>query len=144
MPLAAWRIGDQRPERVSHSTIPLERDLEDWIEADPDLVLEGLVIVGRQVAVTGGRIDLLGIDPAGRWVVLELKPGSLDSGAVSQALYYVANLPADRLRSIAQSYLERHPNSFAASQLDAVLPEEDDASPPSSPRLSWVRAATRG
>ena len=136
MTLAAWRIGDQRPERAKRSEIRLERMLEDWIEADPDLVLEGLVIVGRQVGLGGGRqrLDLLGLDPAGRWVVLELKPGVLYGETVGQALSYVAAIrmlpPAD-LRSIAEDYLKRHPSADASRRLNAALPDDaDDSSPP--------------
>lgn len=124
MPLAAWRIADQRPERVNRSAVALERSLEDWIEADPGLVLEGLVIVGRQVSLASGRLDLLGIDLVGRWVVVELKPGTLYRDVIAQALDYVAslrNMPADHLRSIAEAYLERHPNSDASRRLDAAL-----------------------
>ena len=133
MPLAAWRIGDERPERVSRSEIALERKLEDWIEADPGLVLEGLVIVGRQVGLAGGRLDLLGIDLVGRWVVVELKPGRLYRDVITQALDYVAslrNLPPERLRSIAHSYLENHPNPDASRRLDAALSDYRDSWPP--------------
>lgn len=133
MPLAAWRVGSQRPERVRRSQIALERALEDWIEADPGLVLEGLIIVGRQVRLPGGRLDLLGVDLVGRWVVVELKPGPLYREVLTQALDYVASLQKltpERLRSIAQSYLESHPNPDASRRLDAALPDDDDSSPP--------------
>jgi hypothetical protein len=133
MPLAAWRVGDQQPERVSRSKIALERMLEEWIEADPGLVLEGLVIVGRQVVLAGGRLDLLGIDLVGRWVVVELKPGPLYRDVITQALDYVIslrNLAPERLRSIAQTYLARHPNPDASSRIDAAVPDDDDSSPP--------------
>lgn len=133
MPLTAWRIADERPERVGRSEIALERRLEDWIEADPGLVLEGLVIVGRQVGLAGGRLDLLGIDLAGRWVVVELKPGRLYRDVITQALDYVASLrdlPPERLRSIAQSYLENHPNPDASRRLDTALSDCHDSWPP--------------
>jgi hypothetical protein len=131
--LAAWRVGDQRPERISRSTIALERDLEDWIEEDPGLVLEGLVIVGRQVGLPAGRLDLLGIDPVGRWIVVELKPGRLYREVITQALDYVASLrrlSPQRLRSIAQSYLESHQNPEASQRLDDALSNDDASSPP--------------
>jgi hypothetical protein len=110
----------------------LERSLEDWIEADPDLVLDGLLIVGRQVTVAGGRLDLLGIDPAGRWVVVELKPGPLYREAITQALDYVASirkLATERLRAIAQAYLEKHPNPGAFSRLEAASADDVESSP---------------
>jgi Holliday junction resolvase-like predicted endonuclease len=133
MTLAAWLVRDQRPERIRPSDIQLEKKLEDWIVADPGLVREGLLIVERRVKVGRGRLDLLGLDPAGRWVVLELKQGTLYGETVGQILTYVASireLSPKRLHSIAENYLAQHPSVEAARRLDAALPEADDFSPP--------------
>jgi Holliday junction resolvase-like predicted endonuclease len=133
MPLTAWRIGTRGPERARRGKIDLESSLEDWIEADPDLVLNGLAIVGRQVGLAGGRLDLLGIDPTGRWVVIELKPGPLYQDVITQALGYVASLrklSPESLRSKARSYLERHPNPDASARVDASLPDDEDSTAP--------------
>ena len=40
-----------------------ERHLEEWIEKDPALLQGGLAIVGRQIVLEGGRLDLLALDP---------------------------------------------------------------------------------
>jgi Holliday junction resolvase-like predicted endonuclease len=133
VPLAAWRVGDQQPARITRSSVALERSLEDWIEADPSLVFDGLVIVGRQVGVAGGRLDLLGLDPSGRWMVVEIKAGRLYRDVIAQALDYVASvrrLPAERLRSVAVEYLAAHPNPDASERLGGALTGEDDTSPP--------------
>ena len=104
--LAAWsmeaRDGEgalQRPKptRVDRSHIALERHLEDWIASDMTLIAEGLTLVGRQVTTDDWRLDLLAIDAQDRWVVIEIKPRTLDSGALAQALYYAASLDADEL-----------------------------------------------
>ncbi len=107
--LAAWRVdtrrdedGSQRPEpqKVERSCIELERNLEDWIVNDVTLIGEGLTLVGRQISIDDGRLDLLAIDSRDRWVVIEVKPGMLDSGALGQALCYassLARLDADEL-----------------------------------------------
>ena len=104
--LAAWsmeaRDGEgalQRPKptRVDRSHIALERHLEDWIASDMTLIAEGLTLVGRQVTMDDWRLDLLAIDARDRWVVIEIKPRTLDSGALAQALYYAASLDADEL-----------------------------------------------
>ena len=50
------------------------------------LIGEGLTLVGRQVSIDDGRLDLLAIDSRDHWVVIEIKPGMLDSGALAQAL----------------------------------------------------------
>jgi RecB family endonuclease NucS len=111
MSFAAWRVIDGRSvRRLTRSTVQPERMLEDWIEEDPSLVLEGLVVVARQLVAGGaGRLDLLAVDPAGRWVVIEIKAGTLYRETVAQALDYVASLkalPVDRLRNATNAYLK--------------------------------------
>ncbi len=107
--LAAWSINGQHaegasqqsePKRIGRSQIGLERHLEDWIANDVTLIAEGLTLVGRQITIDDGRLDLLAIDSQDRWLVIEIKPGQLDSGALAQALYYassIARLGADEL-----------------------------------------------
>lgn len=99
--LAAWSMDAQRgeggsrpsaPQKVPRSHIGLERHLEDWIVNDVTLIGEGYTLVGRQVTIDDGRLDLLAIDSQDRWLVIEIKPGRLDSGALEQALYYASSL----------------------------------------------------
>ena len=109
MKLAAWSIDGHHakgasqksePKRIGRSQIGLERHLEDWIANDVTLIAEGLTLVGRQITIDDGRLDLLAIDSQDRWLVIEIKPGLLDSGALGQALYYassIARLGADEL-----------------------------------------------
>lgn len=97
-----WAVGDGSPTRLGRSAVDLEKNLEDWIAADPSLLSEGLRVVGRQVRLEGGPLDLLGIDAQGRWVVIELKRGQLYREAVAQALDYLAcfkALDADEVRN---------------------------------------------
>ena len=81
-----------QPRPVRRSQIGLERHFEDWIANDPTLISEGLTIVGRQVSIDNGRLDLLAIDSSDRWVVIEIKPGVLDTGALTQALAYASSI----------------------------------------------------
>ncbi len=99
--LAAWTIEEQpenegpqqwEPQRIERSHIDLEKHLEDWIVNDASLIGPGLTLVGRQVTIDDGRLDLLAIDSQDRWVVIEVKPGILDSDALNQALYYASSL----------------------------------------------------
>lgn len=71
---------------------PTERHLEDALVANPDILIEGLWLVGRQIPTDAGRIDLLGIDPDGALILFELKLGKLSRGSVSQAIEYAAFL----------------------------------------------------
>ena len=52
-------------------TIGLEKHLEDWIVNDVTLIGEGYTLVGRQVSIYDGRLDLLAIDSRDRWLVIE-------------------------------------------------------------------------
>ena len=101
--LAAWSIAPKkspggaaaqprRPERLRSAPIAMEKELEDWLVEDPLLIGEGLTLVGRQVSMDDGRLDLLALDAQDRWVVIEVKPGILDAGALGQAIYYASSL----------------------------------------------------
>ena len=99
--LAAWTIDRQHdedaerqsaPSLVERAHIGLEKHLEDWIANDVTLIGEGLTLIGRQVRIDDGILDLLAIDTQDRWVVIEIKSGTLDSGALTQALYYASSI----------------------------------------------------
>ena len=92
--LGVWTVDGDAPRRVSRSGVGLERNLEDWIVADAGLLPGGLTIVGRQVWLDGGPLDLLAIDRQDRWVVIELKRERLYRDALAQALDYVTSISA--------------------------------------------------
>ena len=101
MNLEVWSVDAQdgentmhnpEPRRVERSHIELELHLEDWIASDPTLIAPGLTLVGRQISIHDGRLDLLAIVGQDRWMLIEIKPGRLDAGALGQALYYASSL----------------------------------------------------
>lgn len=101
--LGVWTVDGDAPKRVSRSGVGLERNLEDWIANDSSLLADGLTIVGRQVGLDGGRLDLLAIDLQDRWVVIELKRERLYRDALAQALDYassIAQMDADALEEL--------------------------------------------
>ena len=131
--LAAWSIDGQHaegasqqsePKRVGRSHIGLERHLKDWIANDVTMIAEGLTLVGRQISIDDGRLDLLAIDSQDRWVVIEIKPGVLDSSTLAQALYYassIARLGTDEL----YGKLEPRLSDFGdAEQLSASVKQQ--------------------
>ena len=90
--LSVWTVDGDAPRRVGRSGVDLEKELEDWIAADASLLADGLTVVGRQVWLDGGPLDLLAIDWQDRWVVIELKKGRLYRDALAQALDYASSI----------------------------------------------------
>jgi RecB family endonuclease NucS len=87
--IGLWQISDSGPSCLQNADVALERDLEVWIERDPALLERGLVIVGRQIRLESGPLDLLALDPQGRWVLIEIKRERLRR----EALFAVSELP---------------------------------------------------
>jgi hypothetical protein len=70
-----------------------EEMLEEILVKAPDLLFEGLKLVGRQVETSGGAtLDLLGVDEDGQLIVFELKRGTLTRDAVAQIIDYASFL----------------------------------------------------
>lgn len=92
--LGMWRVDGEAPQRVGRSGVGLERRLEDWIANNSSLLADGLTLVGRQVRLEGGPLDLLAIDWQDRWVVIELKRERLYRDALAQALDYASSIAA--------------------------------------------------
>jgi hypothetical protein len=80
-------------ERLPFAADHVESELEGWLEANPDGILDDgpLLIIGRQVSTDlGGSIDLLGVDREGNVVVVELKRDRTPRDVLAQALEYAA------------------------------------------------------
>ena len=134
MRLAAWRIEPNGPVRSWATTVGLEAELEQWIEADPTLVLDGLRVVGRQVVLEGGQLDLLGVDTQERWIVVEVKRAKLYRDVLTQALDYassISTMPHERLAEIV--------NAYAARQGEEIPQHPAIAALNPAPRVSLLR-----
>ena len=87
--------------------IESERLLEDTLVNNPDMLMPGLTLVGRQTRTEGGPLDLLGVDDDGRLVVFELKHGMLSRDAVAQVIDYASYLDAMPEGELANYISER-------------------------------------
>ena len=70
-----------------------ERDLEDLLEQDPNLLLgnERICIISRQIPIgKSQKIDLLALDRQGNCIIIELKRGKTSRAAIAQILDYAA------------------------------------------------------
>ena len=89
-----WAIGDSHAAELleSKSQVETEALLEETLVRNPDLLIRGLKLVGRQTPTEGGPLDLLGVDTDGRLLVFELKRGTLSRDAVAQVVDYASYL----------------------------------------------------
>jgi hypothetical protein len=125
----------QTPFQVDHE----EAILEDWLESNPDGIVEDgrILIIGRQVATNlGGFIDFVGLDREGGVVVVELKRDRTPRDTIAQSLEYASfaeRLDTAQLEAILGSYLndeslslaEHHREYFDLASDEAVAFNKD-------------------
>lgn len=78
-----------------------ELRLEEILVKNPEMLIPGLTLVGRQTGTDGGPLDLLGVDSDGRLVLFELKRGSLSRDAVAQIIDYASDLTSMGIDALA-------------------------------------------
>jgi RecB family endonuclease NucS len=87
---AIWKVGDQ-PQQLPESSLSDEQLLEKMIVADPKILSEEWMLIGRQeMTGHGGRIDLVALAPDASLVLIELKRDKTPREVVAQALDYAA------------------------------------------------------
>lgn len=108
--------------------VALEAHLEAWAEADPSLIASGYTVVGRQVRFHGGPADLIAIDAAGRWVVVEIKRASNQRDDITQALDYASSLrmeiSQDLRNKLAENLRGKAHREEALALIDTVMRDE--------------------
>ena len=109
--IKTWQIieGELEPRetslKIEGRTEPY--DLEPWLESDPSVIGDAIVLIGRQVKTKSGKIDLLGIDRDGNLVIIELKRDELPRDALAQAIDYasdVASWTVEEINDICSKY----------------------------------------
>lgn len=119
----------QTPFQVDHE----EAILEDWLESNPDGIIEEgrILIIGRQVVTNfGGFIDLLGLDRKGDVIVLELKRDKTPRETISQTIEYASfaeRLDTLQLEEILRSYLNDESLSLAEHHREYFELQSDEA-----------------
>lgn len=124
--MGLWRV-DDRPVPLAPRGMPLEARLEELIEAEPAILGEPLLIIGRQVATSAGKlIDLLAVDSEGVLHVLELKKDKTPRDVVAQLLDYgswVRGLSHEDVLRVFADYGKQ-------GAFEALFQERFDAPPP--------------
>ena len=98
-----WAVQDKsKALELPKTNVETEQLLENTLVQNPDLLIKGLKLVGRQTPTEGGPLDLLGVDEDGRLVIFELKRGTLTRDAVAQIIDYTSDLDSMGLQSLGQ------------------------------------------
>ena len=106
--IEVWTVDGSQVTRLAKSNrMESELLLEDVLVENPGLLLEDLILVGRQTPTEGGPLDLLGVDGDGRLVVFELKRGTLSREAVAQVIDYASYLDNLDLTDLAEHISEQ-------------------------------------
>lgn len=88
-----WYMGDSGVRQIQLAVaVESEKLLEGTLVENPDMLMTGLRLVGRQMSTEGGPLDLLGVDESGKLVLFELKRGTLSRDAVAQVIDYASYL----------------------------------------------------
>ena len=107
--VAIWRI-DESTTPISLGGMGYEQELQEIIAADLSIVAPGLMIIGREVATPGGRVDVLAIDADGNLIVIELKRGRTPREVVAQTLDYgssICHMGSEEIDSAFADYQRR-------------------------------------
>ena len=114
-----WALedGSETKPLESKSHTDSESRLEDAIVKNPDLLEEGLTLIGRQTQTKGGPLDLLGVDDGGRLVLFELKRGNVTREAVAQILDYASDLESKNLDSLVD-HISKHSGQHDIEKID--------------------------
>ena len=122
----------QRIEEVEFASLGFQerRDIQEWVAANPGILGEGLLIIGKEFSGfdrTDERLDLLAVDADAKLVIIELKRDDTGADAHWQAIKYASYLhraTADEIVSMLADYAELS-ESDAADRLLQHLNADD-------------------
>jgi len=84
-----WSLEELVEESSEESTQPAESEIEASIASNPEVLEEGLELLGNQYPTPIGKIDMLYTDKNGNFVVVELKKGRGSHNVVGQIQKYM-------------------------------------------------------
>ena len=101
----------ERIEEVDFAQLGLQerRDIQEWIAANPGILGEDLLIIGKEFSGfdrTDERLDLLAVDVDGKLVVIELKRDDTGADAHWQAIKYASYLHRASADDIIRMFAE--------------------------------------
>jgi hypothetical protein len=129
---AIWGLDDGRWRPLRPGEYPTEQALHDLVAQDPQMLpLSGaprLTVLGTEVQLGQGRVDVLAVESSGRIAIIEVKLASnaeARRAVVAQVLSYAAHLQGLDLDYLESATLRSHlPWLGVDSVLDAVRKED--------------------
>lgn len=116
---ALWKVTAQ-PTQLPEAVLPSEKLLEDMIVAQPLLLSDAWMLIGRQERTgQGGIIDLLAIAPDGSLVLIELKRDRTPRDVVAQALDYASWVEVLQAEDISAIYRRFKPGQSLSDDFKA-------------------------
>ena len=106
------------------------RDIQEWVAANPNILEEDLLIVGKEFSGfdrTNERLDLLAVGSDGKLVIIELKRDDTGADAHWQAIRYATYLnriTSDEIIGMLASHADVSPEE-ASSKLIQHLGGDD-------------------
>lgn len=136
-------LGGKTPAKREVEPFQSESRLEQLLHQVPSLLLEEpILIIGRQVGVETGTLDLLGLDKYGNVVVFELKKGASGSGSASEGS--ILSQPQEYAQALQWFTYDELNDRYAEYRSDIGLKDWPDASMPSDESLQDAFAAHFG
>ncbi len=145
--MGLWRTEGNELVRIEPTSVGLESQLEDFIESDPDILGEKLLIIGRQIQTgPGGFIDLLALDETAAVHVIELKRDKTPRDVTAQTLDYgswVSTLSREQIKAMFETYRPEFALEEAFdTKFNETLPEEVNAAQVFTIVASHIDSAT--
>jgi hypothetical protein len=130
--MGLWRADGDALTRIVPTAVGLEAQLESYIESDPAILGEAMLVIGRQVPTAhGGFIDLLAIDETAAVHVIELKRDKTPRDVTAQALDYGSWVAALGRAEVLNIFATYRPGVALEEAFDAQfggnLPEDVNA-----------------
>lgn len=125
--IKVWQIENEKLTPIVITLPEAQRtereDLEKWIKSNPNILGEGILIIGEQIQTKSGPLDFLGIDKSGNTIVIELKRGRIPREALTQAIDYtsdVASWDFDKLSEECARYRNQSLEAYINENFEDV------------------------
>ena len=101
------KIEEGKLIEYTKTPVSTEFEIHDFIEKHPEILGKNIFVVGREVkTVDGNYIDLLGLNPNGDTIIIEIKKDQSPRKVIGQILEYAEwisnSIGSDELNKIAK------------------------------------------